>query len=46
MYDEIAAALVAQGAEHLVVPGFGHRPQDDPRAPEWMTNFWTEHEPS
>jgi pimeloyl-ACP methyl ester carboxylesterase len=46
MYDEIAAALTQAGADHLVVPGFGHRPQDDPRAIEWMTDFWIAHNQS
>ena len=40
MYDEIAQALKAHGAEHLVVSGFGHRPQDDPGAMLWMQSFW------
>jgi len=40
MYDEIAQALRAYGAEHLVVSGFGHRPQDDPSAMVWMQSFW------
>lgn len=28
IYSEVAQALVAKGAEHLVLPGVGHRPQD------------------
>jgi pimeloyl-ACP methyl ester carboxylesterase len=44
MYDEIAAPLTEHGGQHLVVNGFGHRPQDDPQAMEWMTIFWTAHD--
>jgi len=40
MCDEIAQALKAHGAEHLVVRGFGHRPQDDPSAMVSMRSFW------
>ena len=40
MYDEIAQALEAHGAQRLVVSGFGHRPQDDPSAMVWMESFW------
>ncbi len=28
MYEEVAEALVAQGARHVAIPGAGHRPQD------------------
>lgn len=28
VYTEVATALAAKGAEHLVLPGAGHRPQD------------------
>lgn len=29
-YEEVAAALVGAGAEHVQLPGFNHRPQDHP----------------
>jgi pimeloyl-ACP methyl ester carboxylesterase len=44
MYGEIASALVGAGAQHLVVPGHGHRPQDDPHALSWLTTFWSANE--
>lgn len=28
LYEEVAEALVALGAQHLILPGTGHRPQD------------------
>jgi pimeloyl-ACP methyl ester carboxylesterase len=42
MYGEIATVLVNEGAEHIVLEGTGHRPQDDPRATEHMKAFWAQ----
>ncbi|MCM0638868.1 FAD-dependent monooxygenase [Cellulomonas wangsupingiae] len=40
MYEETAEALVALGAQHVALEGAGHRVQDDPRAPEVLTQHW------
>jgi pimeloyl-ACP methyl ester carboxylesterase len=40
MYGEIATVLAKEGADHVVLEGTGHRPQDDPRATEHMKAFW------
>lgn len=40
MYSEIAAELAKEGADHIVLKGTGHRPQDDPRSTEHMKAFW------
>jgi pimeloyl-ACP methyl ester carboxylesterase len=40
MYGEIAAALAKEGADHIVLEGTGHRPQDDPRSTAYMKDFW------
>jgi hypothetical protein len=32
LYDEVARALQAAGADWNVLPGYGHRPQDHPEA--------------
>lgn len=40
MYGEIADVLANEGADHFVLEGTGHRPQDDPRSTEHMKAFW------
>lgn len=40
MYGEIANVLANEGADHIVLEGTGHRPQDDPRATQHMKAFW------
>jgi pimeloyl-ACP methyl ester carboxylesterase len=40
MYLEVAQALASLGAEHIPVPGAGHRPQDHPGGIEAMQQFW------
>jgi hypothetical protein len=39
MFDEIAAALTASGAEHRAVPDGGHRPQDRPAGDHAIRQF-------
>lgn len=39
MFDEIADALAASGAEHRAVPGGGHRPQDRPAGDDAIRRF-------
>jgi hypothetical protein len=43
LYDEVAHSLAAAGAEHLVLDGFGHRPQDHPAACDAMAAHWDGH---
>ncbi|MFX4285611.1 alpha/beta fold hydrolase [Janibacter sp. G349] len=43
MYTEVAAALEAKGATHLVLPGADHRPQDHPEAWAAMRDFQAAH---
>lgn len=43
VYTEVAAALAAKGAEHLVLPGAGHRPQDDEEALAAIARFQSLH---
>lgn len=43
MYAEVAAALKAKGATHLVVPGADHRPQDHPQGWAAMRDFQAAH---
>jgi pimeloyl-ACP methyl ester carboxylesterase len=43
MYEEVAQALASLGAEHIRVPGAGHRPQDHPDGAEAMHQFWRRH---
>ncbi len=40
MYEQIADALVALGAERAVLSGNGHRVQDAPEANELLRRFW------
>ncbi|MBO0925145.1 alpha/beta hydrolase [Cellulomonas sp. zg-ZUI199] len=40
LYEETAAALVALGAQHLVLDGAGHRVQDDPRSSAALREHW------
>lgn len=40
MYEQVAAALVALGAEHATLSGNGHRVQDAPEANELLRQFW------
>lgn len=44
--DEVAAALVALGAELRVLLGTGHRPHDHPDATRIMIDFWHAHDRS
>ena len=44
VYSEVAAALKAKGAEHLVLPGAGHRPQDTEEGEAAMAR-WRETHP-
>ena len=43
MYAEVAAALEAQGATHLPLPGAGHRPQDTPEGAAAITDWVARH---
>lgn len=43
VYDEVAAALEAKGARHLVVAGAGHRPQDTEECLAAIRGFQAEH---
>ncbi len=43
MYREVATSLEAKGAELLVLPGAGHRPQDTPEGLAAMREFWAAH---
>ncbi|WP_068249825.1 alpha/beta fold hydrolase [Janibacter corallicola] len=43
MYEEVAAALAAKGAERLVLPRAGHRPQDTEEGMAAMRDFWARH---
>jgi pimeloyl-ACP methyl ester carboxylesterase len=45
LYEEIARALVALGARHVVLSGRGHRVQDHPDASRLLGAFLVEHEP-
>lgn len=38
-YEQIAARLSAAGAEHLQLPGLGHRPQDHPQFNSLVSSF-------
>ena len=42
LYEEVAAALVAAGAQHRVLAGYNHRPQDHPDAVEALADFWAD----
>jgi len=44
LYDEVADALAASGATRLVLPGYGHRPQDHPDANAALQAHWRAHE--
>ena len=39
-YEEVAAALAEEGATHVRMEGFGHRPHDHPDATQLMTDWW------
>lgn len=39
--ESAAEALESLGAERVVLPGTGHRPQDDPSANTLLRRFWT-----
>lgn len=43
MYTEVARALEAKGATHLVLPGSGHRPQDSEEGLAAIRRFQDEH---
>ncbi|CAM3885530.1 alpha/beta fold hydrolase [Janibacter anophelis] len=43
MYAEVAAALEAQGATHLSLPGTGHRPQDSDEGMAAICRWQEEH---
>lgn len=43
VYSEVAAALTAKGAQHLVLPGASHRPQDSEEGMAAITRFREEH---
>lgn len=38
--EAVAAAMAALGAQRVLVPGTGHRPQDDPSANQLLLDFW------
>ena len=40
VYESIADALAAAGAERRTIPDTEHRPQDDPRANALLNEFW------
>lgn len=40
LYDEVAVELQEAGATHVVLPGFGHRPQDHERASRLLLEHW------
>jgi hypothetical protein len=40
LYDEVAQRLVEAGAAHLVLEGYGHRPQDHPDANAALAAHW------
>ena len=40
LYDETASALVAAGAQHLVLEGAGHRVQDHPQCTHALREHW------
>jgi pimeloyl-ACP methyl ester carboxylesterase len=41
LYEETATALVAVGARHLTIEGFGHRVQDHPECTRVVRAHWT-----
>jgi pimeloyl-ACP methyl ester carboxylesterase len=41
LYEETATALVAVGAQHVVLDGFGHRVQDHPQCTRVVREHWT-----
>ena len=43
VYTEVAEALAAKGAEHLVLPATGHRPQDTEAGAAAIRAFHTKH---
>lgn len=43
IYTEVAEALAAKGAEHLVLPGADHRPQDDEGTRALIDRFQAQH---
>lgn len=43
MYEEVADALAAKGATHLVVPGGGHRPQDTAEGVAALCRWQSDH---
>ncbi|WP_338750684.1 alpha/beta fold hydrolase [Janibacter alittae] len=43
VYTEVAEALADKGAEHLVLPNTGHRPQDTEEGAEAIRRFHAEH---
>lgn len=43
LYTEVAEALAAKGAEHLVLPDTGHRPQDTEEGAEAIRRFHAAH---
>lgn len=45
LHDEVADALAGRGAEHRVLRGYGHRPQDHPDANALLAAHWAAHEP-
>lgn len=44
LYEEVADALAAHGAERRVLSGYGHRPQDHPEANALLSAFWAAHD--
>lgn len=40
LYEEVAAALADRGARHLVLRGYGHRPQDHPDLGAALLAHW------
>lgn len=43
VYTEVAQALAAKGAQHLVLPGTGHRPQDTDEGAAAIARFIEDH---
>jgi len=41
LYEETATALVAVGAQHLILEGSGHRVQDHPQCTRVLREHWT-----
>lgn len=43
MYGDVARVLTAHGAQHVEIPGTGHRPQDDERLSALLLQHWSGH---